>query len=581
MPVVGYRTRKVSTDALPGVRKSAALTSAAAGVGIEAAKADKANALSGLGDTISRAAAQSAQIFAQKEDDTVLLAADTSLGKWVNDKTFNPETGFQNVHGKDALGLAATVSDEFEAYASSLAATLKTDRQRAAFARVRAQHAVNLHGDVERHTFTEARKYESDELQSSIATKVNAAQVNAQDPRRVAQELAGIEANLNLHGPRVGMSPETVTLAIAKARSAVHVGVISNLLADGQHARAKAYFEEVRDQISGEQLDTVTHAVKDGSTRGAAQQASDAIIREGGTLTEQRDKAKAIEDPDVRDQALDYIEHEADIRKREAQVKDEDLMVTAGNLIDASKSIKSVPPALWVQLTPGQKNTLKEYAKSLVTGGGPGAVKTDPGELYKLLTLSSTNPDAFLKTNLLNYKASLSAADLEQMMRQQATLRAGDKSGGAAFFASEKIQNDMTDEAIRAMYRLEPTPSEIKKVPGLQESVDRFRRAVREAVARKETQSGKKATEADVQSIVDTLSTTVGVRVAKAGIFSRSYAPAFAFETAQAKVTTAAQVPVSERRQIERALTARGYPVTDTAIVNLFNEQLARTRKDK
>jgi hypothetical protein len=57
--------------------------------------------------------------------------------------------------------------------------------------------------------------------------------------------------------------------------------------------------------------------------------------------------------------------------------------------------------------------------------------------------------------------------------------------------------------------------------------------------------------------------------------------PSYAFETAQAKVSSVADVPVAERRQIERALRGRGLPVSDQAIVNLFNQHLADVRGDR
>ena len=126
---------------------------------------------------------------------------------------------------------------------------------------------------------------------------------------------------------------------------------------------------------------------------------------------------------------------------------------------------------------------------------------------------------------------------------------------------------------------LDMTPAELRK-SGAQGRVDQFRRAVREAVDREfPPAAGKRATRADIQAIVDTLAAETSA--AASPWFGRNTPSRYAFEEAQAQVETVNQVPPAEKRKIESALRGRGLPVTDQAIVNLFNAQLQKVRGDR
>jgi hypothetical protein len=500
MPTVrAYGQRQVTTAPIPGVRKRAAETPISEGAGFEQAKAQKADAIAQLGGTVARAGieeySQILQEERQKADDTALLEAETTLGKWEHSRLYNPDTGALTKQGKDAMGLPEQVGQDFDKVASDLSAGLSTDRQRAEFARVKANHAVNLDSTIQRHVFQESQKYEATELDGFVTNGVNTAIHSALDPRRVAQELNTVTAKIELHGPRVGMSPETVKTAVAAARSEVHVGVINNLLANSQHRQAAIYFEEVKDQIAGDKLATVTKAVNIGSVNGEAQKASDAIIRAGGSLTEQREKAKAIDDPDVRDQTLQYIEHEDAIRKREAQGKDEDLMVTAGNLIDKG-GIRAVPPGLLAQLTPTQKETLEKYAKRNIVGG---TGDSDKVRYFDLKTMALDEPQKFKDVNLRNDLAKLTKTELKELLELQDHIRKGDTPRADAALDGFRTNQQIVDDTLDLAH-VARTGAKAQT-----ELVARFRRTLDDQVGSWQRLTGKKAGNDDVQRLADDL----------------------------------------------------------------------------
>lgn len=295
------------------------------------------------------------------------------------------------------------------------------------------------------------------------------------------------------------------------------------------------------------------------------------------SLSEALDQVKAIEDPKLRDAVQQRVEHEFVVKREAAREEASDTLRHAYDVVDKFHTVTKIPPAVWTSLDGSDRSALQSYAKSLIEG--PASIKTDYGTLYTLITLSSTDPDKFAKVNLLKYRMQLSNGDLEQLMHAQAEARKGKDT--SSLFVSEKNQNQMVDEALLSI-GVAASEAELRKPENkpLADRVAQFRRAVREAVSRQEVQNGNKpATDQQVQSIIDTL--IAPTSPAKAHWFSADEPARYAFETAQAKASNVSQVPAGERRQIERALRARGLAVTDDAIVRLFNEHLAKVRGDR
>lgn len=560
MPVVSYRQRRVDTAPLPGVRKQAAQTPISEGAGLARAQEFRSGALADLGNTIARVGsdqagyvAQQARAAKEKADQTALLAAQGQLDAWELSTLHDPKTGAFNLHGDAAFALPEQVDEGFNKVTGEITQNLHTDEQRQAFARVVGQRKQQIAVAVRRHVAEEIEAYDGQQLKSTLSNAASLAAVNALDPLRVSQELQRGEGAIATAAAQYHVPEEAKQAQLLAFRTDTHIGVINNLLANDQHQQASDYFEEVKDQIAGDKVDQVTRAVHEGSTRGEAQQASDAIIKEGGTLTEQRDKAKEIKDPEVRDRALDYIEHEDLLRRRDAQVKDEDLMVTAGNLIDKG-GIKAVPPGLWAQLTPSQKTGLEQYAKRNLTGGTGDETKA---RYFDLKSMALNDPTKFIGVNLRNDLAKLSKTELSELLELQDHIRKGDKPKAEAMLDGFRTNTQIVNDTLTLAGESDPK----KKA--------QFTQVLDDKVMALQRLTGKKATNADIQQMADDLLKSVVIEHGAWGNilpFGRSFTDV----TKKLSEITVNDIPANDRAQIEQALRTHNRPVTAETILNLY-----------
>ena len=578
--------REVETQPLPGARLTAAQTETSLGVGVEEAKIRKAAAMGQFSETIGHlggAVFNIAMQERQRADEIALLDADNQLSTTATTLLYDPETGALNQRGKNAMGMPERAVAAFEDAADKIEDGLSNERQKRAFRQARVKQLANFDLTVRRHTAGEIQRYEGQELQAFIENKKATAIANGNDPRRVGDELAAAGRAIRVHGPRLGLGPEQVEQQLDALANEVHAGVIDGLLTGDQTRAAEVYFEEVKDQLSGPTITRIEKALAEGTLRRNAQVETDRIVGQGGTLTEQRNRAKAIDEPRLRDAVLERIEHEAAVQERE-QREQHELMVTNGkNLIDQTGDWHTIPPGDWSRFSIGEAAALKAYAEHRVAQRD---IKTDPHAYQQLVVLSGAPEralrDQFLKTNLLEYVDKLSPADLKHFQDAQANLRRGEVEKAEKLLVDDRAQARMVDDALISM-GFDPTPPQPgqKKFNKLAaERVADFRRAVREAVTREAQRLGRPARDDEVQSIVDQLRVPTVQRVTEDGWFWDTKVQAFAFETAQAQITDVKLIPPNERRKIENDLRASKLPVNDASVLAAFNLGLARTRKD-
>lgn len=584
MPVVPKVTRQVQLDALPGVRLTAAETPESEGVGIAEAKAQQGQALAGIG---AKTAALGEQAYGQAleeqqqiRDNTAVLEGRSGLLGWVNKRYYDPNTGAVTVRGKDALGLPDKVMGEYDQQADQIAATMTTPRQKMAFAQARAEIGASLANKVSEHATSQVQQYQAGTLQAFVTNSREFA-LSSGDAVVIGEEIRKQTDAIQSMGKSIGLGPDQITEQVNAARSAVHVGQIENLLAQEKTKSAQVYFDAAKDQINGDQLARLERALKEGSTRKEGQVQSDAIIAAGGTEAQQREKARQIDDADVRDQVTTRIEHEWSIKK--AQQRDDDEAVGDAGikaLIKYNGDLsKAIPPTTWASASGAQQKAWKAYADALSKGE---PVETNLAT-YDVLERLATSPDPaerqkFAEMNLNSYAGLISKVHLVHFFDVQGAIRKGDPAKVTALTANDSVVRQIVDGNLVGL-GVNPNPP----VPGKngydKEASDRvlaYRRAVRDAVAVREFDTKKKLTEPEVQDIADSLMAQTAA--AKTHWFSANEPAQYAFETPDRGVTQAADVPASERTQIEAALKRAGLPITDTAVVNLFNQHLQSVR---
>jgi hypothetical protein len=280
MPTVPRAQRQIRTDPLPGVRRTAAETSTSTGAGLDQARAQKLGTIAQVAGGIAQIGVEQFAHIQQQErnraDDVALMAAKNQIARWETDRLYTEKTGALAQLGKAALGLPEQLDAEFTALTGSIETGLN-ERQRAAFQGIKGQAGVGIHATIQRHVFEQMQKYESDELAARRETGLSLIVANANDPRRVGVELADLVGDLKKSAPRLGLGPDAQQAEVEKLTTSAHVGVIERLLATDQDKKARIYFEEAKDKISGGALARIEKALDTATTAGDGLRASEAL----------------------------------------------------------------------------------------------------------------------------------------------------------------------------------------------------------------------------------------------------------------------------------------------------------------
>jgi hypothetical protein len=588
MPQVPVAKRQVSTSPLPGARRTAAETPESRGAQLFQQQARTGEAIGRLGATVADVATQElgreltvkakmVEDERKRADEVALTNAQNRLDQFEITRLHDPKTGALNVHGQASFTLPEDVAKDYNELSAEIRAGLGTDEQRVAFAKLAQQRGANIDLTLRRHVSAEMDAFDKGETDATVTNASSLAAANALDPPRVAMELQrGIDA-IRGYGKRHGIGPEAIQKQVDGFLSDTHLGVIDNLVAAKEPGKARAYFEEVKPQIAGDKYDDVEKLLKVGHTKKEAQQQSDKIIAAGGTLDEQRAKAKQISDPDVRDETLSYIEHEFDVKDKAERDRLEGTNKLAYDIVDRTKSVKDIPATVWKDMTGPQRNAIRDYAASLAKGE---PIRTDYQTYYALMAMSSTpagtklpdgrvplNVNDFIKEDLTKYRNSLSDSDYKQMIELQSSIRNADQKKADALQLGYMTNAQIVDGVLQsAGYDTTPAPGADAK------AVYDFRAAVDKQVAAQELSTGKKASNDDVKRIADELITRVTLQK---GTWGGLFTSAPYYDVTKRLVdVTLDDMSAETRAQAAEWLRSKGQPVTDETLLNAFRKLL-------
>jgi hypothetical protein len=313
-------------------------------------------------------------------------------------------------------------------------------------------------------------------------------------------------------------------------------------------------------------------------------------MRTMSTEAEAIGEAQQIQDPKLRDEVQSRIEHAWQLRDQQqrqareeqsrqaaeaiaqAKAQREQLMTQLANAIDVQKSTDAVPPAVWSQLTIQERNALDSYAKRLDETGGK--IKTDQQHWYGLMQYAQDNPKEFAAHNLLLDRARLSDSDFQEMVKLQKNVRDGNQKEVDKVIDGIRTPRDIIQKALHDIGLK-------RKDNGYEDAELQLLEKTDERVDALQRNSGKKATDADVQKIVDGL--VIDVEAFKGGSilsFLPGGAPLFDSKIQKrAFQMTVGDIPPSERPKLQQALRSMGLPVSDQAEVDLYVRTQQRLKK--
>jgi hypothetical protein len=573
MPTVRrYGGRQVATEALSGVRKSAAETPTSTGADLAQAQGEQARAIGRLGQTVTqiglqRVAEQEEEARKGRElaDHLAVREADTTLGKWENDRLWNQTNGAYTRKGQDAMPLPAEVGGEFTELASAIEAKLNP-RQREMFQSVRARRGLDLHANLQQHVGREMQRYEVETLQATEENASESAAVNATSERRVGEELTRGLAAINGSAKRLGLTGEVLDKRRNDFTTRTYVGVIDKLVADGNVAKARIYFEEAKEagQITGAAaLAHLTTTLKIGDERVQAQTVSDGIIAEGGSLAEQKAKVREKLTGDARDRALQYVEHEDAARKQAKREGEETLLDTVmARLKQNGGNLRSVTPAEEQALgshLPGILSFADRLAK-----GEP--VKSDKAILYTMLDHAEKQPANFKDLNLRPLLGKLDEQDYDRLDRVQRAMRAGDQKAADKELDDFRSESGVIANAL-TLAGLDASPKDSDTAG--KERLAQFHGLVAAEARRVQDITGKKLQNTDLEAIANRLLAHQIQHVDQGWIWNTTTTKSLATATVD-------DIPATDRTQIEESLKRHGQPVTPAAALAIWLKAQAR-----
>lgn len=588
MPTVQrYGPLRVATNRLPGARKTAAQTDVSTGAGLHAAEAaaarrvgqaeeEKLGAIGRFGATVANVGGA---LFAEemdvrreerkRADQVKALEWRNALDTWQNENLYGP-AGALTKKGKDAQGLPETVGGAFDAYAGDLAKTLGNEEQRLAFAKDAQAYRLQLDGTLYRHVYQQQQTYEASELEAHTANRLQAVVATSGDPRSVGIQIdAGVRA-LEASLPRLGAGPEGVQQQVRAFRSQALEGAIMQQLAEGHAKAAASYFEEAQglETFDEKAITRITNALKVGEVRGEAQQATAKILVEGGTLSEQRAKAKTINDPEVQDAVLQRLEHEAAVKEAAERDQHQQLVTEAYAAVDAMHNVDRLPPATIAALG-SSLPALREYAAKRARGE---PLTTDWTVYAAHLKLAGDDPAAFAKADIAGLRGALEDTEYKELLRLQLAVKGGDRKTTDAILEGPFTVNQIIDTTL-TQYGLNPhakpgTP-EAKAVAELQRMLSRRVAAAQQP----DPKTGKpvKVTDTEIQATLDEL---LGQTESVPGSWWNFWPGGKAVRDTQRRLidTTIGDIPAGDRQAIEYKLRLRGLPITDATILDTYIE---------
>jgi hypothetical protein len=496
----------------------------------------------------------------RKADELVVEDFNSKLANLKNQTVFDPKEGLLTKKGKDAFSAPDVYGKRFDDGVEELQKGLSNDAQRFLARRFVDRHRAELDDTIQRHVFTESQKFAAEVETSAIQASIDDAAYNYQDPEKLQASLDSLKETVIRSGARNGEDQKVTSERLQDTISKAHTAVINRMLANGQDLGAKAYYNGVKDEVSGRDATVLDKALNEGTLRGESQRLSDEILSKPISETQALAKAKeaAKDNPELRDALVDRIHKEYSLREQAKRNDEENSYRRYSNLIDGGGSFNQIPPAEVAAMTPEMKVKLQTYEKNKIEGR---LVATKPEVYYQLRTMFEDpgRRNEAIKYNLLQNLNDVSGDELKQLMNLQAGLRKGDDKTIKLLDGFQSDRNVVDGILVEAGInpKAKPTTTAGKQTARFYEAVDK-------RVLQFQTQTGKKANNDDIRRMADELIMEV---VTDRGVLWDTKKRKFELDPGE---QFDVNVPKADADEIARILKKRGKPATPDEIKRIY-----------
>ena len=500
-----------------------------------------------------------AQAEKKKADDIAVQDAYTQTVSLKNRLFYDPKDGAITRGGRDVFGIYDEYGSKYDSGTEEIASRLTPDQMQS-YGVIRDRQRSDLDNDLNRHVFSQAKKFEDETFKSTIEVTRNDAVLHYQDPLKVEGAIELQKDVIVDYAAKNNLPPEYVKLATEEAVSKTHTSIINRMLANGDDLDAEKYYESIKGNVSGEDITSVEKNIKEGSRRGYAQRFSDNAVAKSKNMAEALDLAKSINDVDKRDESEKRIKQYYSDQKAAREQFSDQILSESLISVQTDPRIEAIPPDKWNLMSSSDQNTIIARIKQVREGV---TKTTDLKKYYELTNIIRDDRQSFLKMNLMRYEPYLSDSDFKKFANMQREASTG-KTAKLDGFMSDTAVVDSVLTRLKIDPKAKPNTTKGRRAAKFREELDK-------RVQQYEAQTGKQSTNEDLRRIANELGVQGVINKSMMGIdILLPDETKMQFELEPGQEFDDINVPKTDADEISAALRRKGKPVNDAAIKRIY-----------
>lgn len=199
-----------------------------------------------------------------KADRAAFMEADAKVSQASTRLLLDPENGFRNKRGKDAIGAGQKYLQDFDTETAGIEKSLTSDRQKLAFRESVKQRRERLNSDINSHEGQERERFYDVQQKTFEASHRDEAITNYNKPERVEQSIQSIVDSTNT---TPGLDADGKRVLAAEKASNTYAAVIDRYLANDEVQGAEKYYAQVKGKIGGDALTRIEAGIRTAKNR--------------------------------------------------------------------------------------------------------------------------------------------------------------------------------------------------------------------------------------------------------------------------------------------------------------------------
>ena len=536
--------------------------------------ASGAASMENLGQTLERAGSNFGQLAAEHQatiNEAAVKGYDADLVQKTTDLLHNPDSGYLNMQGADAVNGRQAAIKSLQDMSQSISDNIQNPRQQEMFKQIAAQRFNASLAAIDEHASQQGNKYAIDSGMARAQASSDAATraynpVTGADNTIYRQAIATQKQELGEIADRLGLKDALRDQFMQQQLGKTYAGVVGHLVDNNQSAGARDFLASVRDQLSPEVADKLAQTVKAGTDRNDALTTALAVKSKTSDINQQEKDLDAQFSAgkitsDIHDMALQHLR--ADNAQRRSEEAEND-RVFMGNLWGQVKAgnVKSITDLSPTQLAYVRNRALGDRVDTLMRKD------FDPTRDAQVLTdmthMAAETPYEFAKMDTSSLIGTVSPGVYDKILGMQTGINKAD--------AKQMEQTKLVSDTLHSVKGMMPAALQNPKSNSDKQEFAKFNGALIDALNSAQTAQGDKP-------LTNVQAREIALGMVKDRALSGR---GWIWGDGPTKPTyqLVDDIPDNDRTQIVQALQGAGKPVTPDAVVDLYN-RMVQSKKGK